>query len=146
MKKEVYKALQFAQKAHEGQVDKSGAQYFLHPVRVSYRASTDDEKVVALLHDVLEDTHYTVEDIKREVTNNECIIQALELLNHDKSVPYFDYVRKIRDIFYCDWNRQIYLRHVFKAQTKISLGIGFFILAKRKSTSLRCTFFNLTLF
>lgn len=96
MKKEVYKALQFAQKAHEGQVDKSGVQYFLHPVRVSYRASTDDEKVVALLHDVLEDTHYTVEDIKREVTNNECIIQALELLNHDKSVPYFDYIRKIR--------------------------------------------------
>ena len=96
MKKEVYKALQFAQKAHEGQVDKSGVQYFLHPVRVSYRASTDDEKVVALLHDVLEDTHYTVEDIKREVTNNDCIIQAFELLNHDKSVPYFDYIRKIR--------------------------------------------------
>lgn len=96
MKREVYKALQFAQKAHEGQVDKSGVQYFLHPVRVSYRASTDDEKVVALLHDVLEDTHYTVEDIKREVTNNDCIIQALELLNHDKSVPYFDYIRKIR--------------------------------------------------
>lgn len=68
---------------------------------MSYRASTDDEKVVALLHDVLEDTHYTVEDIKREVTNNECIIQALELLNHDKSVPYFDYVRKIRDSKNC---------------------------------------------
>jgi hypothetical protein len=96
MKKEVYKALQFAQKAHEGQVDKSGVQYFLHPVRVSYMALTDDEKIVALLHDVLEDTHYTVEDIKREVTNNDCIIQALELLNHDKSVPYFDYIRKIR--------------------------------------------------
>lgn len=101
MKREVYKALQFSQKAHEGQVDKSGVQYFLHPVRVSYRASTDDEKVVALLHDVLEDTHYTVEDIKREVTNNECIIQALELLNHDKSVSYFDYVRKIRDSKNC---------------------------------------------
>ncbi len=42
---------------------------------------------------------------------------------------------KIRNILYCDWNRKIYLRHVFKAQTKISLGIGFFILTKRKSTS-----------
>lgn len=85
MKREVYKALKFSQKAHEGQVDKSGVQYFLHPVRVSYMALTDDEKIVALLHDVLEDTHYTVEDIKREVTNNDCIIQALELLNHDMS-------------------------------------------------------------
>lgn len=101
MKREVYKALKFSQKAHEGQVDKSGVQYFLHPVRVSYMALTDDEKIVALLHDVLEDTHYTVEDIKREVTNNDCIIQALELLNHDKSVPYFDYIRKIRDSKNC---------------------------------------------
>jgi metal dependent phosphohydrolase len=101
MNREVYKALQFSQKAHEGQVDKSGVQYFLHPVRVSYLALTDDEKIVALLHDVLEDTHYTVEDIKREVTNNDFIIQALELLNHDKSVPYFDYIRKIRDSKNC---------------------------------------------
>mgnify|MGYP003183542581 CR=1 FL=1 len=44
-------------------------------------------------------------------------------------------VRKIRDIFYCDWNRQIYLRHVFKTQTKVSLAIDFFIFTKRKSTS-----------
>ena len=34
---------------------------------------------------------------------------------------------KIRNIFYCDWNRQIYLRHVFKTQTKVSLAIDFFI-------------------
>lgn len=73
----------------------------MHPVRVSYIARTDDEKIVALLHDVLEDTHYTVEDIKREVTNNDYIIQALELLNHDKSVSYFDYIRKIRDSENC---------------------------------------------
>ena len=66
-----------------------------------YIALTDDEKIVAFLHDVLEDTHYTVEDIKREVTNNDYIIQALELLNHDKSVPYLDYIRKIRDSKNC---------------------------------------------
>ncbi len=97
MKKEIYKALKFAQKAHKGQVDKSGEEYLLHPIRVSYRGVTDDERIVALLHDVLEDTHYTVEDIKREVTDDECIIQALKLMNHDKNVPYFDYIRKIRD-------------------------------------------------
>lgn len=42
---------------------------------------------------------------------------------------------KIRNIFYCDWCRKINLCDVFKAQTKLSLGIGFFILTKRKSTS-----------
>ena len=40
---------------------------------------------------------------------------------------------KIRNIFYCDWCRKIYLCHVFKAQTKVSLEIDFFILIKRKS-------------
>lgn len=42
---------------------------------------------------------------------------------------------KIRNIFYCDWNRQIYLRLVLKTQTKVSLAIDFFIFTKRKSTS-----------
>lgn len=42
---------------------------------------------------------------------------------------------KIRNIFYCDWNCKINLCLVFKTQTKISIAIGFFILAKRKSTS-----------
>ena len=42
---------------------------------------------------------------------------------------------KIRNIFYCDWNRKIYLCDVSKTQTKVSLAIGFFILTKRKSTS-----------
>lgn len=97
MKREVYKALQFSQKPMRDKLIKAVYKYFLHPVRVSYIALTDDEKIVAFLHDVLEDTHYTVEDIKREVTNNDYIIQALELLNHDKSVPYLDYIRKIRD-------------------------------------------------
>lgn len=52
---------------------------------------------------------------------------------------------KIRNIFYCDWCRKIYLRHVFKAQTKVSLEIDFFILTKRKSASLNALF-NLSLF
>ena len=53
---------------------------------------------------------------------------------------------KIRNIFYCDWCRKINLCHVFKTQTKLSLGIGFFILTKRKAHHLGCTLFNLSLF
>ena len=53
---------------------------------------------------------------------------------------------KIRNILYCDWCRKIYLCHVFKTHTKVSLGIGFFILTKRKAHHLGCTLFNLSLF
>lgn len=52
---------------------------------------------------------------------------------------------KIRNIFYCDWCRKIDLCHVFKAQTKVSLEIDFFILIKRKSASLNALF-NLSFF
>lgn len=52
---------------------------------------------------------------------------------------------KIRNILYYDWCRKIYLRHVFKTQTKVSLEIDFFILIKRKSASLNALF-NLSFF
>ena len=52
---------------------------------------------------------------------------------------------KIRNIFYCDWCRKIYLCDILKAQTKVSLEIDFFILTKRKSASLNALF-NLSFF
>lgn len=52
---------------------------------------------------------------------------------------------KIRNIFYCDWNRKINLLHVLKTQTELSLEIDFFILTKRKSASLNALF-NLSFF
>lgn len=52
---------------------------------------------------------------------------------------------KIRNILYYDWCRKIYLCHVFKTQTKVSLEIDFFILIKRKSASLNALF-NLSFF
>lgn len=55
------KTLQIASKAHEGQTDKSGAPYIFHPIRVANRCSTDDERIVALLHDTIEDTEVTAE-------------------------------------------------------------------------------------
>lgn len=50
------KAFQIAIDAHKGQTDKAGAPYIFHPIRVSNRCSTDDERIVALLHDTIEDT------------------------------------------------------------------------------------------
>lgn len=57
------KALVIATKAHEGQKDKAGSPYILHPIRVSNRCLTDEEKIVALLHDVIEDTNVSASDL-----------------------------------------------------------------------------------
>lgn len=95
MKTEIYKALELAHEAHAGQVDKSGVGYVLHPIRVSYYAKSDEERIVALLHDVLEDSAFTEEDIKTRVTDNPHILEALRLLTRDRSEPYYSYVGRI---------------------------------------------------
>lgn len=57
------KAVLLATKAHEGQVDKGGKPYILHPLAVMCRVSSVEEKIVAVLHDVIEDTKITEEDL-----------------------------------------------------------------------------------
>lgn len=57
------KALDIATKAHKGQVDKAGAPYILHPLRVAWRCNTEDEMIVALLHDTIEDTEVTAQTL-----------------------------------------------------------------------------------
>lgn len=52
------KALQIAVKAHSGQTDKTGVAYIFHPIRVTNLCKTDEERIVALLHDAIEDTYY----------------------------------------------------------------------------------------
>lgn len=85
----------FAYDAHRGQYDKSGLPYIMHPLHVAETMETEDECVVALLHDVLEDTDITIEDMTR-VGVSARQIAALQLLCHDDSVPYLEYVQAIR--------------------------------------------------
>ena len=89
------RAILFAFDAHRGQYDKSGLPYITHPLHVAESMETEDECVVALLHDVLEDTDITIEDLTRiGITDRQ--IAALKLLCHDDSVPYLEYVQAIR--------------------------------------------------
>jgi (p)ppGpp synthase/HD superfamily hydrolase len=60
------RAIQIAVKAHKKQTDKFGAPYILHPMRVMAMGRTDDEKIVGILHDVVEDTDWTFEDLRQE--------------------------------------------------------------------------------
>lgn len=88
------KALKLCFKAHLGQVDKSGIPYVFHPFHLAEQMGDEDSVIVALLHDVVEDTDYTLQDLA-EMGFGDAVIEALTLLTHDESVPYLDYVRKI---------------------------------------------------
>lgn len=61
------KALEIATTAHFGQKDKVGQDYILHPITVASFMSTDEEKVVAYLHDVVEDTNISSEDLPKKI-------------------------------------------------------------------------------
>ena len=89
------KALILSFEAHKNQVDKSGIPYVYHPFHLAEQMNTEEETIAALLHDVVEDTHFSIEDIKAEGFADN-IVEALSLLTHDESIPYMDYVAKIK--------------------------------------------------
>lgn len=80
---------------HKEQVDKSGLPYVFHPFTVAQSMDDEDSTIVALLHDVIEDTNTTIDELVKMGFNDE-IIDALKILTHDKTVEYFDYVKKIK--------------------------------------------------
>ena len=89
------KAMIIAYNAHHGQVDKSGVPYIFHPIHVAEQMETEEECIVALLHDTVEDTNITFEVLEKEFSAT--VIEALKLLTHDESIDYFDYVRKLKN-------------------------------------------------
>ena len=89
------KALKLCFEAHKEQVDKSGMPYVFHPFHLAEQMKDEATTVVALLHDVVEDTATTFEDLEKQGFSDE-IINALKLLTHDKGVPYMDYVAEIK--------------------------------------------------
>jgi (p)ppGpp synthase/HD superfamily hydrolase len=87
-------ALRLAIEAHEGQKDLEGKPVILHPIAVALAGRNREEVIAGLLHDVVEDTDFTFDDlIERGVDEN--IVEALRLLTHTKDTPYEDYVRRI---------------------------------------------------
>lgn len=90
------KALKLCFEAHKNQIDKSGMPYVFHPFHLAEQMETEDTVITALLHDVVEDTDYTIDDLK-EMGFSENVISALKLLLHDPGIPYMDYVKKIKE-------------------------------------------------
>lgn len=88
------KALSLCFSAHKDQLDKSGLPYVFHPFHLAEQMTDEDTTIVALLHDVIEDTEHTLDDLRR-FGFNENVISAIALMTHDDDVPYMDYVRNI---------------------------------------------------
>lgn len=90
------KAMRIAYKAHAGQFDKSQVPYIFHPYHLAEQMKTEHEVIVALLHDVLEDTDITLTDLQQEGFPCD-VLEALRLLTHDRSVPYLEYIAGLKD-------------------------------------------------
>ena len=87
-------AIILAYEAHAGQVDKSGLPYVHHPLHLAEQMDDEVSTIAALLHDIVEDTHFSFEDLENMGFGDE-VMEALHLLTHDEKVPYLDYVHRI---------------------------------------------------
>ena len=87
------KAMKIAYSAHHGQLDKCGTPYIFHPIHLAESMDDEISCCAALLHDTVEDTQLTFDDLAKEFPVE--IIEVLRLLTHDDDTPYFEYVKKI---------------------------------------------------
>lgn len=87
------RAIAIAATAHAGQVDKGGAPYILHPLKVMLRMSTLQERIVAVLHDVVEDCGISLDDLRKEGFSEE-VLTALESVTKVPGESYEDFVER----------------------------------------------------
>ncbi|WP_033152316.1 HD domain-containing protein [Streptococcus equinus] len=95
MRDDVKLAHEIAKRAHKGQVDKAGAPYILHPETVASFVTKDDEKIVAYLHDVIEDTPCQLRDLENAGFSSE-IIKAVDLLTRKTGQSYKQYLKLVK--------------------------------------------------
>lgn len=90
------KAIIIAAEAHSGQLDKSGKPYILHPLRVMFNVEGGiTEQCTAVLHDVIEDTSVTLDDLKEQGFSDD-ILAALTLLTRTPNEDYMEYIYRLK--------------------------------------------------
>jgi hypothetical protein len=89
-------ALRVAVAAHAGQSDKGGDPYITHPLRLMAAVDSEEAKIVALLHDVVEDTPVGLDDLRREGFS-EAVLSAVDCVTHRRDEPYADYVVRCKN-------------------------------------------------
>ena len=85
----------FAEECHRGQVDRNGVKYILHPLQVMRRIKSETEKIVGVLHDVVEDTGITLQDL-REKGYSEEIVDAIDCLTKREGENYEDFIERCK--------------------------------------------------
>ena len=89
------KAIAIAAQAHQDQYDKAGAPYILHPLRMMQRMSSETEMMAAILHDVVEDTAWTLDKLRQAGFAAE-VVQAVECLTHRDHETYDEFIARVR--------------------------------------------------
>jgi (p)ppGpp synthase/HD superfamily hydrolase len=87
------RAIAIAAEAHAGQWDKAGNPYILHPLRVMLAVTATEERIVAALHDVVEDTPWTLEALRAEGFSN-VVVAAVDAMTRRAGEDYFEFVRR----------------------------------------------------
>ena len=85
------RAIEISAHAHAGQIDKAGEPYILHPLRVMMGVPTRDEQIVAVLHDIVEDTEITPEDLRAEGFSDR-VVEAVVTLTKVKGQTYEQFI------------------------------------------------------
>ena len=92
----LHKAIQIATEAHKGQLDKSGKDYIGHPLRVMEMGKTEEEKIVGVLHDVVEDTSWTFEALEAEGFSPEIIAALRCVTKLSENENYDDFIERVK--------------------------------------------------
>ena len=88
------RAIELAKQHHEGQTDKAGKPYIEHPLRVMNQVESEEEKIVAVLHDIVEDTDISLDDLRNEGFSEE-VVSAVESLTKQDGENYDSYIERI---------------------------------------------------
>ena len=90
------RAIEIAVEAHSGVNDKGGAPYILHPLAVMHSLETENEKIVGVLHDVVEDSDWTFEKLADEGFSSEIVDAVRSVTKASEDSDYSDFIRRVK--------------------------------------------------
>jgi len=89
------RAIAIAASAHQDQLDKNGIPYILHPIRLMLKMESEEQMIAAILHDVIEDTEWTLDQLHAEGFSKR-IIDLVDLLSRREPESYAEFIERLR--------------------------------------------------